>query len=157
MRIGTPRAVADLLVNAVPSLGDRLREQQIRRAWAAIVGAEAARRTQPRALADGCLSVLVDNSPWLHELTLRAEELTGRVRGRFPEVRSLRFVLGTLEATEVSPPARRPTTPAVPLDDAARAAIDEAASVIPDQTLADAARRLLAKAWRFSGERGTAR
>jgi hypothetical protein len=157
MRSGTPRAVAELLVNAIPHLGDRLREQQIRSAWAAMVGADAARRTQPQALADGCLSVLVDNSPWLHELTLRAEELTRRTHERFPEVRSLRFVLGTLPPADAARPLRERGRSSVPLDDAARAAIDEAASVIHDETLADAARRLLAKAWRFPRERGAAR
>ena len=150
MRFRAPRAVADLLPDAVPNLAGRLLEQRIRRAWPALLGADAARRTQPQALANGCLSVCVDNSPWLHELTLRAEELTRRVQGRFPEVRALRFVLGALEPTEASPAARRPRVSAVPLDDSARSAIDEATSVIHDPTLAAAARRLLAKAWRSS-------
>lgn len=150
MRFRAPRAVADLLVTAVPQLGDRLREQRIRRAWPALLGADAARRTQPQALADGCLSVCVDNSPWLHELTLRAEELTRRVQERFPEVRALRFVLGALEPAEVSPTPRSPKVPALPLDDSARSAIDETISVIHDPALAAAARRLLTKAWRSS-------
>ncbi len=150
MRFRAPRTVADLLPTAIPNLGDRLLEQRIRRAWPALLGADAARRTQPQALANGCLSVCVDNSPWLHELTLRAEELTRRVQGRFPEVRALRFVLGALEPAEAAFTARSPKAPAVPLDESARAAIDEATSVIHDPTLAAAARRLLTKAWRSS-------
>ena len=150
MRFRPPRAIADLLPIAVLNLGDRLLEQRIRRAWPALLGADAARRTQPQALANGCLSVCVDNSPWLHELTLRAEELTRRVHARFPEVRALRFVLGALEPAEASPTAWTPKVSTVPLDAAARSAIDEATSVIHDPTLAAAARRLLAKAWRSS-------
>lgn len=150
MRFRAPRAIADLLPNAVPNLADRLLEHRIRRAWPALLGADGARRTQPQALANGCLSVCVGNSPWLHELTLRAEELTRRVQGRFPEVRALRFVLGALEPAEAAFTARSPKMPALPLDDSARSAIDEATSVIHDPTLAAAARRLLTKAWRSS-------
>ena len=152
-----PRAIGDLLVAAVPTLGDRLLEQRIRRAWPSLVGPDGARRTQPQALAHGCLSVRVDNSPWLHELTLRTDELTRRVHERFPEVQALRFVLGALEQAEAAPTAREPRASPVPLDDAARAAIDEATRPIHDPTLAAAARRLLTKAWRFPRERGTAR
>src|SRR5207248_1846166 len=94
----SPRAVADLLLTAVPDLRDRLLEHRIRRAWPQVVGADAARRAQARSFADGCLTVAVDNSPWLHELTLRIEELTRRLRERFDAVRSLRFVAGTIEA-----------------------------------------------------------
>lgn len=150
MGLRAPRAVADLLVNAVPHLGDRLLELRIRRAWPALVGTDAARRTQPQALANGTLSVHVDNSPWLHELTLRAEELTRRVHERFPEVRALRFVPGALEPAEASPAERSPRVSTQPLDESARSAIDEATSVIHEPTLAAAARRLLTKAWRYS-------
>src|SRR5213593_458646 len=97
MDMRPPRAVADLLLTAVPDLRDRLLEHRIRRAWSEVVGPDAARRAQPRTFADGCLTVAVDNSPWLHELTLRSEELTRRLNERFGVVRSLRFVSGTIE------------------------------------------------------------
>src|SRR5438309_5818073 len=105
MRVRAPRAVADLLMTAVPGLRERLAEHHVRRAWAALVGADVARRAQPQALVDGCLTVVVDNSPWLHEMTLRADELTARLRERVPSLRALRFTLGTLEAV---PPAASP-------------------------------------------------
>jgi hypothetical protein len=156
MRVGSPRAVADLLVTAVPELRDRLAEHHVRRAWSALVGADVARRAQPQALVDGCLAVVVDNSPWLHELTLRAEELTARLHERVPAVRALRFTLGGLEPVEppASPPRRRSTAPLAAAD---LQAIDAASSAIPDPALAAAARRLLTKAWRTSAEGGAAR
>ena len=141
----TPRAVADLLLTAVPDLRDRLLEHRIRRAWPEVVGVDAARRAQPRALADGCLTVAVDNSPWLHELTLRGEELTRRLRERFGAVHSLRFVAGSIES---APPAGTGAERPAPLDARALREIDDAANAIPDPTLAATARRLLAKAWR---------
>src|SRR2546421_13020151 len=95
MRVGAPRPVADLLVSAIPQLGDRLAEHYIRRAWSALVGADVARRAQPQALGDGCLTVVVAKSPWLHEMTLRAGGLTARLPERFPSLRALRFPLST--------------------------------------------------------------
>src|SRR6266705_576921 len=154
VRAAAPRSVADLLVSAVPDLRDRLLEHRIRRAWPAVVGGDAARRAQPRSFVDGCLTVVVDNSPWLHELTLRADELTARLRARFPAVRALRFTLGTLEeAGPQAAPRRRPRS-STPLGASDLRAIDEAISPIPDPALAAAARRLLTKAWRFPAERG---
>jgi hypothetical protein len=157
MKHGTPRAIADVLVSAVPQLSDRLPEYHIRRAWAQLVGADMARRTRPQSLTNGCLHVVVDNSPWLHELTLRAAELTARLSADRPAVRSLRFTLGTLETEPRSRPERRERR-ATALTDDDRRDIDEAASAISDPALADVARRLLTTARRFPpGARGPAR
>src|SRR3989442_13752218 len=145
MASSAPRCVEDLLVAAVPDLRDRLLEHRIRRAWPAVVGGDAARRAQPRSFAEGCLTVVVDNSPWLHELTLRSDELTRRLAERFGAVRSLRFVSGTVEAEPQSGRAGAP--PPVPLDAQAQREIDAAASAIADPGVAAAARRLLMKAW----------
>jgi hypothetical protein len=157
MKSGTPRVVADVLVSAVPQLSDRLPEYHIRKAWAALVGPDMARRTRPRSLTNGCLQVVVDNSPWLHELTLRATELTERLSAQAPAVRSLRFTLGTLETEPRSRP-ERPERHTMALSDEDRRDIDEAASAISDPALADVARRLLTTARRHpAGARGPAR
>src|SRR6185295_217398 len=140
-----PRAVADLLLTAVPDLKDRLLEHRIRRAWSQIVGVDAARRTQARSFAEGCLTVAVDNSPWLHELTLRSEELTRRLQQRFDGVRSLRFVAGAAESD--SSARSGATSPTPPLDRQALREIDEATAAISDPGAAAAARRLMTKAW----------
>src|SRR3989449_9416748 len=109
MRVGAPRAVAHLLVTAVPELRDRLAEHHVRRAWTALVGTDVARRAQPQGLVDGCLTGGVDNSPWLHQLTLRVEELTARLHERFPPVPALRFTLRSLQPA--APPAPPPPPP----------------------------------------------
>ena len=94
MKSDAPRAVGDLLAGAMPQLEERLREHRLGRSWPAIVGADVARRARPGALTNGVLQIVVDNSPWLCELTLRAAELTRRVRAEVPSVRALRFTLG---------------------------------------------------------------
>jgi hypothetical protein len=144
MKGGAPRRVGELLVSAMPQLQDRLLVQKLRAEWPALVGHEVARRTQPQALANGCLQVTVDNSPWLHEMTLRAPDVAARVGAQFPAVRSIRFSLG-LPPAEEPPPAARPAP--VTLVDDDRRAIDAAAAAISDRDLAASARRLLTRAW----------
>ena len=155
MRGESPRPVGDLLVTAVPQLAERLVEHRLRRAWPSLVGHDVARRAQPQALTGGCLHVVVDNSPWLHALPLRAAELTERLRRHSATVRSVRFTLGRLPDPEVPAPATFAAPP--PLTPADVAEIDAAAAAIKDDGLAAAARRLLAKAWRSSSTRGSSR
>ena len=147
-----PRVIGDLLLSALPQLGPRLAEHRLRRAWPSVVGPEIARRARPGTLNGGTLTILVDNSPWLHELTLRAEDLTRTIAARFPAVQSLRFALGTLEAAEREGTKGNPKP--VPITDADRAEIDAAAAAIPDPTLAATARRVLTTARRFPATRG---
>jgi hypothetical protein len=151
-----PRAVADVLVSALPQLSDRLLEVRLRRSWAVLVGPDTARRSQPQSLVNGCLTVVVDNSPWLHELTLRAAELTARLQAECPAVQSLRFTLGRLDH-EAPERAGRVAAPSVELSDADDRDIDAAAAAIADPALASAARRLLSRAWRSARARGMTR
>jgi hypothetical protein len=156
MKGGTPRLVGELLVSAVPQLENRLIVERLRRAWPALVGTDVARRTQPEALVNGCLQVVVDNSPWLHEMTLRAPELVARLAADCPSIRSVRFTLGGAPA-EAPPPVARPAARPSPLTADDRRAIDAAAAAISDPDVADGARRLLARAWPPRPARGTER
>src|SRR2546430_941525 len=157
MRVGAPRAVADLLVTAVPELRERLAEHHVRRVWSTLVGAGGAGGPTPGALGGVALPVIVDTPPGPHGPPRRAEELTARFRARSPAVRALRFTLGTLEEAGPSAAPRRRPRSSAPLGAADLRAIDEAISPIPDPALAAAARRLLTKAWRFPAERGAER
>jgi hypothetical protein len=151
-----PRPVADVLVSALPQLSDRLLEARLRRSWVALVGPDTARRSQPQSLVSGCLTVVVDNSPWLHELTLRAAELTARLHAEYPAVQSLRLTLGRLDR-EAPERAEREAAPSVELSETDDREIDAAAAAIADPALASAARRLLSRAWRSARARGVTR
>ena len=155
MKTPAPRTVGELLPSALPQISDRLLELRIRESWAAIVGRDTARRTRPDTVSSGTLRVIVGNSPWLHELTLRTAELTVKVRARFPVVHTLRFALGGIEAA-ASGVAAKPVR-AVPLTAADYADIDAATSTIADTDVADAARRLLVTARRFPRTPSTSR
>jgi hypothetical protein len=156
MKWQAPRPVADMLVSALPQLSERLVEARLRRSWVALVGPDTARRAQPQALVNGCLTIVVDNSPWLHELTLRSAELTGRLHAECAAVHSLRFTLGRLER-EAPEPAERETADPAPLTEADDREIEAAAAAIADPALASAARRLLSRAWRSARARGVTR
>src|SRR3989454_586481 len=110
MKSRGPRAVSELIVSALPELRERLVEDGVRRTWTAVVGSETARRARPQRLTNGVLEIAVDNSPWLHELTLRAPDLTAKLHAQFTGVTSLRFVLTALpaESGKGTPSAERP-------------------------------------------------
>ena len=147
MRTPAPRAVGDLLTSALPQISDRLIEFRLRQEWVALVGRDIARRSRPDTLQGGTLRVIVDNSPWLHELKLREAEIAGKVRERFADVRALRLTLGTLGSPDAGETAPAPKP--VPLTAGDRAEIETAVSAIADTDVADTARRLLTTARRF--------
>lgn len=156
MKTRAPRPVANLLAGAVPGLDEHLEEYRIRRSWRSVVGPDVARRAWPQALVNGCLQIAVDNSPWLHELTLRTAEFQDRLAREFTVVRSLRFVLASRPAE--GPAALAPAPPRrAPLEAADVREIESATATISDPTVAAAARRLLTKAWRSPNARGMTR
>lgn len=140
-----PRAIGDLLTVAVPQLADRLAELRLRRSWEAVVGSDIARRTRPASLVEGCLTVVVDNSPWLHELNLRQPELLGRIRARCASVRILRLTVGSLGVDPEATVTQEPR-PAPVLSEQDWREIEEATATISDTALAATAQRLLARA-----------
>jgi predicted nucleic acid-binding Zn ribbon protein len=91
----TPTPVGALLVAAFPPIAEGLTGLALTREWSALVGPEVARRARPGLLRAGTLEVIVDNSPWLQELSLRRAELLARLQARFGAgaVRALRFSL----------------------------------------------------------------
>ncbi len=143
----SPVRVRDVLVSAVPELRDRLLEETIRKSWARVVGPQFASWSRPGTLKMGALDVRVDNSPLLHEMTLRSSELLAAVQASHGSgVSSLRFSLGTVPATEPrSVFARR--GPAVPPELAPEEArlVDAMVAPVSDRALATSLRRLLTK------------
>lgn len=141
-----PTPVGALLTAALPALADGLLALAIRRDWPALVGREISRRAQPGDLRAGTLSVVVDNSPWLQELTLRQRELLARLQARYgaDSIRGVRFTLGT------PAPAREDDAPESPREDVTLTAEEVAwvagtAASVGDPSLAETVRRLLTK------------
>ncbi|MBI4588520.1 MAG: DUF721 domain-containing protein [Candidatus Rokubacteria bacterium] len=148
----TPTPVGALLTAAFPPLADRLLALAIRRDWPSLVGPQISRRSQPGDLHGGTLTVVVDNSPWLQELTLREAELLSRLQGRcgVESIRALRFTLGAPPREPEAPDRRLPRrddalTPPDPLTPEEEAWVAQAAGQIREPMLADTVRRLLVK------------
>lgn|SRR5574337_683569 len=142
-----PTPVGALLTAALPALADGLLALAIRRDWPALVGREISRRAQPGDLRAGTLSVVVDNSPWLQELTLRQRELLARLQARYgvDSIREFRFTLGTPASVREEGDA-----PESPREDATLTAEEAAwvagtAATVGDPSLAETVRRLLTK------------
>src|SRR5262245_1495472 len=141
----SPVPVRDVLVAAVPELRDRFAEDTLRSDWTRLVGAELGRRSYPGRLKGDLLEVIVDNSPCLQELKLRAQAVLSTVRTRFPSVATLKFTLGTLPSSRdvVVRPAR--PQPKSTLSSEDLHAVDALATTLPDPILAGGLRRLLTK------------
>jgi len=148
--------VGDLLTQAVPALAERLLVETICKAWAQIIGPEAARRSRPIALRQSVLEVGVDNSPWLQELTLRGASIASRLQERHgAAVSAVRFVLGTnVAAGRLAAPARsRSDAPSRQLSAEEARQVDDAARRLADHGLAASFTRLLTKDLLARGER----
>ena len=105
-RFSFPVRVGTMLTSALPALEERLLAERIRQGWRAAVGAELAHRTRPGDLRAGTLTVMVDNSPWLQELSMRSAEVLEAVRARFgPTVTALRL---SLAGPAPAPETKRP-------------------------------------------------
>jgi len=109
------------------------------------VGYELGRRSRPGELRMGVLEVIVDNSPWLHELTLRSDALLGALKSRYgAAVASLRFSLGQAPAPR-PPAARRRPAPPARLSAEEEHSVEAIAASVADPALAASLRRLMTK------------
>ncbi len=146
-RSPSPVRVGDVLLAALPALQERLLAERIRLGWRAAVGADLSRRSRPGELKAGTLTIMVDNSPWLQELSMRSAEVLSAVRARFgPSVTALRLSLaGPAPAPER--PARRATPPtgSSRLDPDETALVESALAPVQDADLASTVRRLMSK------------
>ena len=140
-----PVPVRDVLVAAVPELRDRFAEGTLRTDWTRLVGAELGRRSYPDRVKGDVLEVIVDNSPCLQELKLRAQAVLSTVRTRLPSVAALKFTLGTLPSrggVEARPTRPQPKSTLSTED---LHAVEAMATTLPDPILAGGLRRLLTK------------
>jgi hypothetical protein len=144
---GTPVRVSEVLPAALPGLAEHLRAATIQRQWADIAGAAANRHSRPEALRQGVLAVVVDNSVWLQELTLRSQEILGGLEARHGRaVSAVRFTLGRLPARAAPAPAR-PAPLAPRLGPAALREIDQLVAGVTDPGVSASLRRLVTKDW----------
>jgi hypothetical protein len=106
------------------------------RDWEAAVGSRIAARARPVKLDRGVLTVRAATSTWAQELSMLGDAILEQLRGRGVRARSLRFVVGQVDAPERPPTratARTSPTPA----ELPREVVDVLAAV-EDDALRDA-------------------
>jgi hypothetical protein len=142
-----PVRVRDVLIAALPDLRLHMLQDGIRRDWSSIVGPEISRRSRPGGLRQGVLDVAVDNSPWLHELTLRSGSVLAALQTRYGSaVTSLRFTLGSVAADpSPAPPRRRRPEPRTELGPVETRLVESMVAPVADPELAISIRRLVTK------------
>jgi hypothetical protein len=142
----SPVRVRDVLVAAVPELRDRLIESAIARDWSQVVGSELGRRSRSGRLRGGSLDVTVDNSPLLHEMTLRSGELLVALQARFPgSLTALRFTLGAQPSTPAQPAPRPRIETRLRLSPDEAREVEAVVATVSDPAVAGSLRRLLTK------------
>jgi hypothetical protein len=129
-----PRPLPGLLQECLHSLGlaERLREAEIWRIWAEVVGATVAARAQPLRIINGTLAVAVSSAPWIQELRFMTgmikEKLNSRLGGEV--VREIVLKAGKVQYPETELEPEMP--PKKPLTAEQLALIEEQSSAITD-------------------------
>ena len=95
------QAIEEIVKGVIKDLSGkgRLSEEEISGAWRAAAGVRGAKHTRPVSIKRAVLTVNVDSSGWLYELTVKKRELLGRLEGKIrgKQLRGLRFRIGEIE------------------------------------------------------------
>lgn len=125
-------------------LASKLKEYRVFGHWGRAVGEVIALHAQPAAVRGKKLTVTVDSSAWMQQLSLLKPEIIGKVNRAMgaDAVESITLRLGEVEARPRAR-ARAAERPAAPLGPEDRQRIEELASVIPDPEVRRSFQRLV--------------
>jgi hypothetical protein len=140
-----PAHIGSILKTSFTSLGlkARLKEYDIRKAWACVVGKTISKRAHPLRLIGKTLHVTVSSSPWMTELKFLKTDIISKINERLGEetVTDIVFKAGSIK--EKSPVARE--NKVRPLSPEERVFIDGTVSGIKDERLRELIKRVLVK------------
>ncbi len=95
-RSGKPQHISDILPRAIEALEiENWGPSRLCERWLEIAGALAGRHSRPAGVRGGVLTVEVDSSVWLSELTLLRPELEKRIAEIAPIVKKIRLRLAS--------------------------------------------------------------
>jgi hypothetical protein len=109
--------------------------------WPGLVGATLAAHAAPERIVRGRLTVVVDTSAWLVQLSFFKAEIQRKVNGLLGEGRVNDVFLQVGRLRPAAPPA--PERPRAPADPEAVKAVDACVAEVPDGAVREALRRLL--------------
>jgi predicted nucleic acid-binding Zn ribbon protein len=125
--------------------GAKLKEYRIYGVWEKVVGKGIARHTRPAGMRGKKLTVLVDSSAWMQQLSLLKPEIMGKLNGRLGEeaVESITLKLGEFEASAVQHDEYRPAAGTLGPEEQAR--IENYVAGIADLQTRESLRHLMEK------------
>jgi predicted nucleic acid-binding Zn ribbon protein len=125
-------------------LATRLKEYRVVGRWEKIVGRVIARHAQPSSLRGKKLSVAVDSSAWMQQLSLLKPELVEKLNNSLGagSIQDIMFKMGNIAAGEK--PSLKQASPAT-LDKDAREKIEQYVQDINDLDVKQTLRRLIEK------------
>jgi len=125
--------------------GAKLKEYRIYGIWEKAVGKGIARHARPAGMRGKKLTVLVDSSAWMQQLSLLKPEIMGKVNQRLGEeaVESITLKLGEFESSSVQREEYRPAAGILGLEEQMK--IDTCVSGIADQQTRDSLRHVMEK------------
>jgi predicted nucleic acid-binding Zn ribbon protein len=126
--------------------GAKLKEYRVFSLWAKAVGPGIARHSQPASIRGRRLTVIVDSSAWMQQLSLLKPEIIAKVNDRLgPDgIEGITLKLGELEGPGGPPEEARPAA-AGPLDPAEKKRIEDYLASIADPEARAALRQVIEK------------
>ena len=91
-------AVLRKVLSALKKKKGKCGEEEIRKAWASVVGKKASQHTRPVALKRAQLIVNVDGSGWLYELTIKKKDIVKRLGEKLKtkRIKEIRLRIGEI-------------------------------------------------------------
>jgi len=94
-------SIEDILKDVIKNIGPkgRLTEEEVALLWGEAAGEKASRHSRPVAFIKAVLTVNVDGSSWLYELTTRKREIIKKLESKFAgkKVKEIRFRIGEIK------------------------------------------------------------
>ena len=137
------RTIEKLL--AARGLAGRMKEYRVFTVWEQAVGAVIARHAQPATIRGRKLTVIVDSSAWMQQLSLLRPELTEKLNRVLGEAVVEQITLRLGEVASLTPAERPASHPAAPLTAEERETIEHAVSCIADPAVRESLRHLMEK------------
>jgi hypothetical protein len=125
--------------------GAKLKEYRVFSLWQKAVGPGIARHSQPASIRGRRLTVMVDSSAWMQQLSMLKPEIIAKVNDRLgPDgIESITLKLGELERAEERPEEFQPAAGNLEAGELTR--IEEHLAGIKDPETRDALRRVMEK------------
>jgi hypothetical protein len=140
-----PAHIGSILSSSFSALGlkTRLKEYEIQKAWAGIVGKNISKRARPAKLIGKTLHVKVSSSPWMTELMHLKKEIISKINKMLGEdtVKDMVFKAGSIKENGPGPDEKKQR----PISPEEKLLIDRIVSGIKDKGLRELVKRVMVK------------